>query len=68
MTNDQDVKKNPWQFINAFLKRKLPILQIGANLAGAGIVTLYFMFIDRGLAVADAKKDLIVIGTITIKQ
>ena len=66
MTNDQDVKKNPWQFINAFLKRKLPILQIGANLAGAGIVTLYFMFIDRGLAVADAKKDLIVIGTMFV--
>jgi sigma-B regulation protein RsbU (phosphoserine phosphatase) len=66
MTNEQDIKKNPWQFINTFLKRKLPILQMGANLAGAGVVTLYFMFIDRGLAVSDAKKELIVIGTMFV--
>ena len=44
MTNKQDIKKNPWQFIDTFFKRKLTILQIGANLAGAGIVTFYFMF------------------------
>jgi len=56
MTNKQDIKKNPWQFIDTFFKRKLTILQIGANLAGAGIVTLYFMFFDQGLAVPDAKK------------
>ena len=62
MPNEQDIKKNPWQFINTFFKRKLTILQIGANLAGAGIVTFYFMFFDQGLAIADAKKDLIVIG------
>ncbi len=62
MTSEQDIKKNPWQFINTILKRKLTILQIGANLAGAGIVTFYFRFFDRGLAVADAKNELIVIG------
>ncbi len=62
MTSEQDIKKNPWQFINTFLKRKLIILQIGANLAGAGLVTFYFRFFDQGLAVADAKNELIVIG------
>ena len=62
MTNEQDIKKNPWQFINTFLKRKLTILQIGANLAGAGIVTFYFLFLDQGHTVLDAKKELIVIG------
>jgi sigma-B regulation protein RsbU (phosphoserine phosphatase) len=62
MPNKQDIKKNPWQFINTFLKRKLTILHIGANLTGAGIVTFYFMFIVEGLAVPDAKNDLIVIG------
>jgi hypothetical protein len=62
MPNKQDIKKNPWQFINTFFKRKLAIFQIGANLAGAGIVTVYFMYFDRDLAVPDAKNDLIVIG------
>ena len=62
MTSDQDINKNPWQFINTFFKRKLTILQIGANLAGAGIVTFYFRFFDQGPAVPDAKNDLIVIG------
>jgi sigma-B regulation protein RsbU (phosphoserine phosphatase) len=62
MTNKQDINKNPWQFINTFFKRKLTILQIGANLAGTGIVTFYFMFFDQGLAVPDAKNGLIVIG------
>ncbi|UCE54305.1 MAG: SpoIIE family protein phosphatase [Desulfobacterales bacterium] len=62
MTNEQNTKRNPWQFINAFFKRKYTILQIGANLAGSGIVTFYFMFLYQGLAVPDAKKNLIVIG------
>jgi len=62
MPNKQDIKKNPWQFINSFFNRKLTILQIGANLAGAGIVTFYFMFIKPRVAVPPAITDLIVIG------
>ena len=62
MPNKQDIKKNPWQFINTFFKRKLTIFQIGANLAGAGIVTFYFLFFDQGLTVPDAINSLIVIG------
>jgi phosphoserine phosphatase RsbU/P len=60
--NEQDINKNPWRFINVILRRKLMIIQIGANLAGAGIVTLYFMFFDEGPKVLDAKHDLIAIG------
>ena len=58
----QDIKKNPWRFINTILRRKLLILQIGANLTGAGLVTLYFLFLDQGLTVPDAINELIVIG------
>ena len=60
--NKQDIKKNPWQFFNTFFMRKLTIIQIGANLAGAGIVTFYFLFFDQGLTVPDAINSLIVIG------
>ena len=59
---EQDINKNPWRFINAIIRRKLIIIQICANLAGAGIVTLYFMFFDEGPKVLDAKHDLIAIG------
>ncbi|MCJ7695068.1 MAG: hypothetical protein MUO40_06520, partial [Anaerolineaceae bacterium] len=62
MPNNQDIKKSPWQFVDTFFKRKLRILQIGANLVGTGIVTFYFMFFDQDLAVPEAKNDLIVIG------
>jgi len=62
MPNKQDIKKNSWQFINTFFKRKLTILQIGANLAGTGIVTFYFMFFDQDLSIPDTQNDLIVIG------
>jgi serine phosphatase RsbU (regulator of sigma subunit) len=62
MPNKQNIKKNPWQFINTFFKRNLNFLQICANLAGAGIVTFYFMFFNQDLAVPEAKNDLIVIG------
>jgi len=59
---EKDINKNPWRFINAIIRRKLIIMQICANLAGAGIVTLYFMFFDEGPKVLDAKHDLIAIG------
>jgi hypothetical protein len=60
--NEQGKNKNRWRFINAIIRRKLIIIQICANLAGAGIVTLYFMFFDEGPKVLDAKHDLIAIG------
>ena len=62
MPNKQDIKKNPWQFINTFYRRKFAIINIGANLAGAGIVTFYFLYLDQCLVIPDAIKFLIVIG------
>ncbi len=62
MTDPAAGKKNPWHTIHTFLTRKLTILQISANLAGAGIVTSYFMFFDTNLKVQRVTNDLIVIG------
>ena len=62
MTDTATSKKNPWYTIHTSLTRKLNILQIIANLAGAGIVTSYFMFFDPDLKVQRVSNDLIVIG------
>jgi sigma-B regulation protein RsbU (phosphoserine phosphatase) len=62
MTDPATSEKNPWYTIHTFLTRKLTILQIIANLAGAGIVTSYFMFFEANLKVQRVTNDLIVIG------
>jgi len=62
MTDFEASVKNPWHKMNTFLRRRLTILQIIANLAGAGIVTSYFMFFDTNLNVQRVTNDLIVIG------
>jgi len=62
MTDSAARAINPWQAINQFFTRKLTILQIIANLAGAGIVTSYFMFFEPNLKVQRITNDLIVIG------
>ena len=55
-------KNSPWRSIGMFFTRKLTILQIIANLAGAGIVTSYFMFFDPNLKIQRMTMDLVVIG------
>jgi sigma-B regulation protein RsbU (phosphoserine phosphatase) len=62
MTDPATSKINPWYTTQIFLSRKLTILQVIANLAGAGIVTSYFMFFDQNLKVEHITNDLIVIG------
>jgi len=62
MTDPAANGKNPWHTFYTFLRRKLVILQVIANLAGAGIVTSYFMFFDTNLKVQQVTNDLIVIG------
>ena len=62
MTDPAADKGNPWRSFEAFFVRKLTILQIIANLAGAGIVTSYFMFFDASVEVQRVTNDLIVIG------
>ena len=66
MTDLAASKKNPWHTIYSFLTHKLSILQIIANLAGAGIVTSYFMFFDTNLKVQRITNDLIVIAIMCV--
>ena len=62
MTDLATSKNFPWRSIRIFFTRKLTILQIFANLAGAGIVTSYFMFFDPNLKIQRITMDLVVIG------
>ena len=62
MTDLSASEKTSWRSIRTFFTGKLTILQIIANLAGAGIVTSYFMFFDPNLKVHHITIDLIVIG------
>ncbi len=62
MTDFASNAKIPWHSIGIFFTRKLTILQILANLAGAGIVTSYFMFFDPHLKAQRITMDLVVIG------
>ncbi len=55
-------KRNLWRSFETFFNRKLILLQIWANLAGACIVTSYFMFFDPDIKVQQLTTDLIVIG------
>ena len=55
-----------WRSIRLFFTRKLTILQILANLAGAGIVTSYFMFFDPNLKIQRITMDLVVIGVMFV--
>jgi hypothetical protein len=43
MNQTQEKNDHPWQDIHNFRRRKLGILNIGANLVGAGVVTSYFI-------------------------
>ena len=62
MTDLAASKNHPWHSFETFFTRKLTVLQIIANLAGAGIVTSYFMFFDPNIKVERVTFDLIVIG------
>ena len=62
MTDLATSENLPWRSIRIFFTHRLTILQILANLAGAGIVTSYFMFFDPNLKVQHVTMDLVVIG------
>jgi sigma-B regulation protein RsbU (phosphoserine phosphatase) len=66
MTDPAASAVNPWYAINKFFTRKLTILQVIANLAGAAIVTSYFMFFDTNLKIERITNDLIVIGVMFV--
>ena len=62
MTDRAAGGNNPWHMVDAFFRGRLTFLIIMANLAGACIVTSYFMFFDPDIQVARITRDLIVIG------
>ena len=46
MGKGTNIDKNPWLSLDKSIRRREAILQIGANMAGAGIVTCYFFFLS----------------------
>jgi sigma-B regulation protein RsbU (phosphoserine phosphatase) len=38
---------NPWRYVESFIKWRLSLLNTGANMIGALIVTLYFLYFDQ---------------------
>jgi len=62
MSDPATRKRIPWHAFKIFFRRKLIRIQIMANLAGACIVTSYFMFFDPNIKVQQITNDLIVIG------
>ena len=63
MNSPKAIQKNPWQEIPKFLRKRLAIVQIFANLAGASIVLSYFNFIDELRSVQEIK-NTIAVGSI----
>ena len=62
MTDRAAGNNHPWQLADTFFTSRLTFLTIMANLAGACIVTSYFMFFDPNIKIQRITKDLIVIG------
>ena len=60
MNSWKAIEKNPWYYIPIFMQRRLILLQILANLAGASIVISYFNFIDEVRPVQEIKNTLAV--------
>jgi sigma-B regulation protein RsbU (phosphoserine phosphatase) len=60
MNSWKAIEKNPWHYIPIYMQRRLTILQIFANLAGASIVMSYFNFIDQVRPVQEIKNTLAV--------
>jgi sigma-B regulation protein RsbU (phosphoserine phosphatase) len=66
MNKSQEIDYNPWQVIHLFFQRKLSVLQIGANLAGACVVTAYFVLFDQALSDVQIKSTIIITGIMFI--
>jgi sigma-B regulation protein RsbU (phosphoserine phosphatase) len=62
MNQSKEKNDNPWQDIHTFMRRKLGILNIGANLVGAAVVTSYFILFDQALPETHISTTLITTG------
>jgi sigma-B regulation protein RsbU (phosphoserine phosphatase) len=60
MSRPRAIQENPWHYIPKFIRTRLTILQIVANLAGASIVLSYFNFIDEVRPVQEIKNTITV--------
>lgn len=66
MGNGNNIEKNPWLSLYKSTGRRLMFLEIGANMAGAAIVTFYFFFFDKPFLSEDLKTSLTVVGTMCV--
>lgn len=62
MTIQQEINENPWRHLNNLLRRRLALVQIGANLIGALIVTCYFVFIEEPPAAGEIRATFAVLA------
>ena len=61
-----EINENPWLYFQRFYGRRLPFLEIGANMVGVGIVTFYFLYFDRLLPFGDMRITMVVIGIMSV--
>ena len=62
MNDRAAIKKNPWRYTKTVLRHKLTLLNVGANMVGAGIVASYFLFFEQTFAEDNIKNYFVVIG------
>ena len=66
MNDRAAIKKNPWHYTNTVLKHRLGLLNVGANMVGAGIVASYFLFFEQTFPEANIKNYIVVIGVMFV--
>lgn len=52
---------NPWRYVESFIKWKVSLLNAGANMIGALIVTLYFLYFDQIGLIPQAGTTIVVV-------
>ena len=66
MDKGKNLEKNPWLSLYKSTGRRVAFLEIGANMAGAGIVTCYFFFFDDPSLIKHLKPSITVIGIMCV--
>ena len=63
-----EINENPWFYFHRFMARRLAFLEIGANMAGSGIVTCYFFFFNfnRALPLEDLRIPILVVVIMSV--
>ncbi len=66
MGNGENIEKTPWLSLYKSVGRRLAFLEIGANMAGALIVTCYFFFFNESSLTEDPEISVTVIGIMCV--